>query len=319
MSDFAPPSSATNRKTRVRMNPGRGENPPPAGGGWFQPAWLVLAAVIVSGVFFAPRIWNWLPDLQQRPEYQLRTAEIIVPEIPQWVPRNFVEQVVKQGNLGAERSLLDEQLLPEIAKAFRKHPWVEKVKQLSKAIPARVTVEIVFRRPVAMVEVAKGVLPVDANGVLLPPGDFTAEDVRRYPLILNPGTGQPGTPGQPWNDPQVVGAAKLAGALLPHWNEFQMEAIVLTTREKDTGNEPWSGLFQVRTRGGSRILWGRAPGVVYPGELTAEQKIGRLEECVSRFGGFDQPDGPYEIDIRHFQEITRIRLTAEQSTPQRRQ
>ncbi|MDB5390543.1 MAG: hypothetical protein JWM11_6189, partial [Planctomycetaceae bacterium] len=30
----------------------------------------------------------------------------------------------------------------------------------------------------------------------------------------------------------------------------------------------------------------------------------------TRFGGFDLPDGPYEIDIRHFKEITRFQLTA---------
>ena len=63
--------------------------------------------------------------------------------------------------------------------------------------------------------------------------------------------------------------------------------------------------FELLTRNGSRILWGRAPGTNHPGELTVEQKIGRLKKYQSDFGGFDQPHGPYEIDIRHWREISR--------------
>jgi len=284
---------------------------------WLQPGWLVLAAGVLSLVVLGPRIWKWLPDLRQRPEYQLRTADIVVADLPRWVPRKLVAEVVERGQLGTQRSLLEPNLLPEIARAFEQHPWVEKVIRISKGVPARITVEVQFRKPVAMVELPTGVLPIDSQGVLLPPSDFTPEDARRYPLILNVSSSPRGGPGHPWGDPQVAGAAKLAGALLPHWNEFQLEAVLLPGATASVDAKLWEGNFQVVTRGGSRILWGRAPGVVYPGELTAEQKLGRLEECVTRFGGFDQPDGPYEIDIRHFQEITRIRLTAEQARPQR--
>jgi hypothetical protein len=39
--------------------------------------------------------------------------------------------------------------------------------------------------------------------------------------------------------------------------------------------------------------------------LTSSQKLARLEKYVAEFGAFDRPTGPYEIDIRHWQEITR--------------
>jgi hypothetical protein len=45
--------------------------------------------------------------------------------------------------------------------------------------------------------------------------------------------------------------------------------------------------------------------------LSTRQKIGRLEEYVTRFGGFNGPQGPYEIDIRHWRDISRTPLSAE--------
>ena len=35
--------------------------------------------------------------------------------------------------------------------------------------------------------------------------------------------------------------------------------------------------LELLTEGGSRILWGRAPGSIHPGELEPTQKIGRLK------------------------------------------
>ena len=74
-------------------------------------------------------------------------------------------------------------------------------------------------------------------------------------------------------------------------------------------------------KGGSRIIWGHAPATSHPetgkpeaghpGELSTKQKIGRLDEYVTKFGGFDSPQGPYQIDIRHWRDISRTPLSAE--------
>ncbi len=280
-----------------------------AGRVWFQPWWLAGIALMCGAIILGPRIIRSLPEISNRPEYRLRASNIRVTEIPQWVPRDLVEQVAAQAGLKPTRSVLDEQLTSDLANAFRQHPWVEKVVKVSKKVPAQVDVELVYRRPVAMVEVPTGLLPVDGSGVVLPPTAFTPEDAQRYPLITLPKTSPQGAVGKSWGDPQVESAAKLAAVLLPHWQDFQLTAIEIPSGI-DLRAPLEELVFQLQTQGGSRIVWGRAPGVLYPLELSADQKIGRLEECLSRFGGFDQPDGPYEIDIRHFQEITRVRLTA---------
>ena len=68
-------------------------------------------------------------------------------------------------------------------------------------------------------------------------------------------------------------------------------------------------IYELRTVGGSHIIWGRAPDSDHPGELTYQQKIGRLEDYATRNGGFSDEHGPYEIDIRHWHEISRQPLS----------
>ncbi len=276
---------------------------------WFQPWWLAGIALVCGVIILGPRLAKSLPEIGNRPEYQLRVNNIQITEVPQWVPRDLIAQVAAQAGMNPTRSVLDENLTSDLAKAFAQHPWVEKVVKVSKTVPARVVVDLVYRRPVAMVEVSTGLLPVDGTGVLLPPTAFAPEDAQRYPLITQPKSSPAGAIGKSWGDPQVVAAARLAAVLLPHWQDFRLTAIEIPAAI-DVRAPQEELVFQLQTQGGSRIVWGRAPGVIYPLELSADQKIGRLEECLTRFGGFDQPDGPYEIDIRHFQEITRVRLTA---------
>lgn len=302
-------SSSQSQRSGSDKRRSAGERIEEAGRVWFQPWWLAGIAVVCGLIIVTPRALKSLPDISNRPEYQLRAEDIHVTDMPQWVSTDLVQQVAAQARLAPSRSVLDEQLITELADAFRQHPWVEKVVKVSKSIPARVDVELIYRRPVAMVEISTGLLPVDAHGVLLPPTAFTPESAQRYPQITQAKTPPQGGVGRSWGDPQVTAAAKLASVLLPHWQDFRLTAIEIPAGI-DMRASAEELVFQLVTEGGSRIVWGRAPDVIYPLELTPDQKIGRLEECLSRFGGFDQPDGPYEIDIRHLKEITRVRLTA---------
>ena len=275
---------------------------------------LLLGLVLLSGLLvYGPRLPGYLPNLDQHQDFQLSASQIqLHPAPPRGVPADLVGRVLEDARLNSKQSLLNEELVAKIGRAFLENAWVEKVTKVTKSIPARVDIDLVYRVPVAMVQVSEGFLPVDAHGVLLPPMDFTTEDVARYPRLVGDLPPPRGKPGEAWGEPAIAGAAKLAKTLLPHWQEFQLAAIIVPHQP---ANQPQSSdrsleeiVFELSTVGGSRILWGRAPGVVYPGEFTPEQKIGRLEEALYRWGSFDKPDGPYVIDIRQFQEITKERL-----------
>ena len=272
--------------------------------GLFQPKLLFILAVSVLAANCLPLLRSYLPDLSKRPEYRLTAAQIRVTQTPHWVPHNIVEQVVQQGNLPEEMSLLDEHLTQEIADAFQLNPWVERVESVRKSVPGQLEVKLVYRRPVAMVQVKQGMYPVDGSGILLPPENFSVADTRLYPLITNVLSTPQGAAGTSWGDVVVVGAARLADELAPHWKKFGLNSIDCprTARAEPALDD---GVYLLTSTGGSQIIWGRAPGSDHPGELSTDQKIGRLKKYITLFGGFERPHGPYEIDIRHWQEIVR--------------
>lgn len=284
----------------------------------FRPKVLLILAVVASGLFFFQKLKQQLPDLSQREEYQIDTKDLsLIPAPPHYVPIDIVDQVIKRGPLPEQVSLLDQTLVVKVAKAFEKHPWVQKVVSVRKT--NTVEVEVVFRKPAAMVEVKQGLFPVDNEGVLLPPEDFSVSDARRYPVISGIQSTPAGPTGTSWGDLTVTGAAQLAEALGPYWKELEMVSIEAPPRATAVVSLD-DLIYRLITAGGSEIVWGRSPKSQRRGELRVDQKIGKLEKYYRDYGGFDRPHGPYEIDIRHWQEISRrpLRQQSNQRTLMRR-
>jgi len=276
----------------------------------YRPMTLVTAAAVVLAGIFLPHLARFLPDLSERDEYLVAASQIEITQPPHWVPHNLVAQVVENANLPARLSLLDKNLVGEIAEAFQLNPWVEEVISVSKSFPAKVVVVLSYRQPVAMVEVRQGQYPIDRHGVLLPPQDFSVADTRSYPVITGIVSTPQGPAGTEWGDNVVEEAAELAAELGPYWKKLGLVSIV-APRSAEGHDKIDEGVYALLAKGGSRILWGHAPGTSHPGELSTKQKIGRLEEYVAKFGGFDRPQGPYQIDIRHWRDISRTPLSAE--------
>src|SRR5262249_20118839 len=154
-----------------------------------------------------------------------------------------------------------------------------------------IVIQVEYRRPVVLLASKTGFYPVDPEGVLLPPTDFSAKDAERYPVVKNIRSVPAGPAGTSWGDPVVLAAARLGDTLLNDWSDLKLTAIVAPKPTK-AEVDPADLVFELAAQGGSRIIWGRAPGSGHPGELTANQKIGRLHKYLREFGGFDQPRGP---------------------------
>jgi hypothetical protein len=288
----------------------------------FRPSWLFFLALVVTGALAGPRLADRLPDLTDREEYRLRVENIHLQELPRWVPPDFINQVGQQENWERQPiSLLEDSCCEHLARAFSRHPWVKQVDQVRLRPGARVELAITFRKPVAMVEAGSGKFyPIDANAILLPPGDFSRADVKRYPTIINPSTLPQGPAGTTWGDLMVLGAARLSEHFqqsfdekATYWQHLNLASIQLPPRTA-AELKIEDVQYQILTKDGSRIVWGRAPGTDHPGELSAEQKIGRLTQYLADFGTFRPPHGPLEIDIRHWQEITQRRLSTLETT-----
>ena len=284
----------------------------------FQPNLLLALSCVVAAWVFLPKLGVRFPDLQNHQQYRLQTAQIEITPPPRWVPTDLAEQVARRAGLPDELSLLDKDITRRVAEAFERHPWVKGHVRVSTSVPARMRVDLEYREPVAMVQVASaaGLFPIDAEATLLPSADFAPAEIPKYPLIINVKTSPRGAEGTVWKDASVVASARLAVLLKPYWQQFGLQSIRVP--ENSDNQVAWEDLnLQLATKGGSRVIWGRAPGAKHPGELPADKKIDRIKFYLKHHGPFDAAHGPYEYDITQWRDISRKPI-ADRGDSQRR-
>jgi len=297
------------RKTRPK--------PAPAGffarwlGGleWLTHQGLLLTAMIV--LLIGAAIYGWVrlrTFIVSDPRFLVTAENIEVhPEPPSWVHGDVKSEVLRGSEL-VGISILDPQATEKIGNAFSVHTWVESVQQVRKQSDPRVIVELEYRAPVAMVEVyfneVRGLLPVDRRGVLLPPDDFSPSQASSYLRISAAETQPTGMVGSPWGDVRVEGAAEIAAAWGKKWTKLKLYRIhaLETAAGQRTADQI---LYEITTKKGAHIIWGRGPGHELSGEATASEKIHRLVEYVKQHGPLDDQADDTEIDLRDAASLVR--------------
>jgi hypothetical protein len=273
----------------------------------------ILAAAVVgaalAGLLYAWQRWgepNLSPD-----EFTVTQNQIVVTAQPGWIHADVKAEVLRTAGK-AQWNLRDPKLVEEMAAAFALHPWVAKVVQVRKRYPARVDVELEYRRPVAAVEVSSnnepGLLFVDAAGVLLPSADFAPGQAKDFLRIAAGKETPAGVYGTAWGSERVAGAARIAAAWegggaedrgqstedseLKRWQKLKLCRIV--PLQASSGDIT----YELRTQEGARIVWGAAPGSESAGEPSPEEKMTLLEHYVADKGPLDRENGPTSIDLR---------------------
>ena len=256
---------------------------------------VVIAAVFIAafavGWYF---LWQKVRDPVLSSDSYLVTADKVelTPPPPEWIHTDIRAEVFRSASLQEPMSLMDDDLPERVYNAFALHPWIAKVRKVTKQHPARVRVEAEYRRPVCVVELPDGLFPVDAGGVLLPAEDISLVQAGRYPRLLNIDTAPVGIVGQSWGDARVLGGAEIADALRDTWDTWNLLHIV----PAPTGiRDEYS--YALVARGGTRVRWGLPPGSKAQGELSTDDKIARLHRYIEKHGTLEGRDGPQELDI----------------------
>lgn len=281
--------SSTNRLTPViRLLVGRGRR-------------LTLVAVVMTlAALVGHQLWRHVGEhVLARDQYQLTSDRIVVTPAPTWIRADIRSEVMQSLMLDGSVTILDDTLASRVAETFNLHPWVARVVRVTKHVPARVEVELIYRRPVLMVEVPGGLYPVDDQGVLLPTADFMPDEARQYPRLAGIQTVTEGPVGTRWQDDRVAGAAALAAVLIDAWKDLDLHRILPVASTSDTATTE----FVLLTSGGRRITWGARPGAEPPGEPPAAEKLQRLRQLVGKDAGDSQ------IDLR-LQDTRAARLPA---------
>jgi hypothetical protein len=268
----------------------------------FRPRVIAGLLFLLALGFGAHLLWQrGASTIARHPQYQLTAESIKITPPPPWIRSDLKGQVLRDAGLTTVSVLDDwETLSRRIKDAFEFHPWVDSVDRITKRLPASLEIEISYRRPVAAVESgdSSGVslLPVDRNAIRLPEGDLT-EVERRYLPRISGVTGRP-LVGDSWNDPRVIGGAKLAAALSDVWQQLRLVEIIAAIPSANSHNSQ-SYSFDIITSGGTRVVWGAAPGQESTsGESAFDQKRKRLMDYAAQYGQLESINGPEEIDVR---------------------
>jgi hypothetical protein len=233
-------------------------------------AGLGAVAVLAAAAFAGWSLWSRMSEpARTHPDTILMPDAVELRGVAPWVRSDLKAEALRNASLDGGLPLDDPELSRRLARAFEMHPWVRLVVDVSLRHPAAATVDVECREPVAMVGVKGGLLAIDADGVVLPSGDFTAESAAVYPRITGIDSSPQGPEGTPWGDPLVDEGAAVAVAVGPEWKSLGF------TECRPVGKH---GLRRWELVGPPprTIVFGSAPGREQAGEPLAAAKIARL-------------------------------------------
>lgn len=279
-----------------RPIPGEAETTPPSSpfatlmGAVVARRGVLISLGLLGGLGLAANlVWRSVePGLRLDPQYLVTPNSVAVTPPPPWVRDDVVQAAFDRGGLTGRLSILapPEELEQSLAEAFTKHPWVRSVEAIQKSAPNRVTLTLGYRSPLAAVRTPSGgLLPIDADGVLLPSANISRDQLRSMPRIeiASPPAAQPPTVGAPWADRRVAGAAALIAAFGPAWAELDLFRVRPAPTPQVRGAVSFD-TFEISSTGSTLIRWGAAPGFGPPDEAAFEEKLDRLRRFVARNG-----------------------------------
>jgi hypothetical protein len=247
-----------------------------------------IGAIAVVVAAAAIGWWGWARYAEQ---VQRSGGNILLPEkvdvigVGPWISIDLKSEALRDASLDNGVPLDDPELARRLARAFDIHPWVREVVRVKLDHPAAATVEVVCREPVAMVAVPGGLLPVDAEGILLPSDDFSPESAARYPKVTGIRSSPRGATGFTWGDPLVEEAAAVASVIGPEWERLKL----VECRPQATADSGHA--WELIGEDGLVVRFGSAPGHERADEPTAAVKVAKLRELV----GDDEPKGVVDL------------------------
>jgi hypothetical protein len=243
---------------------------------------FAVTPLLILG-YFAWR--NWGAEHLDVALYAVKIENLVTTPQPTWIRNTQVrEEVFKNSGLG-QLSVLDPQASATIAHAFESHSWVQRASRVQKLPGGKVTVDIVYRRPIAMVyydgqanpssaKLKTGFFPVDEEGVVLPPADFDENQVRNYFVVVADGAMPPSEVGMTYADTRIKQALLLCRLLDSARAELRLAGITVERDDRMGGPSPW--VLHIQTSDNRLINWGHAPGGESPGEPTPQEKFDNL-------------------------------------------
>lgn len=246
--------------------------------------------------------------------YALHEDNLSITQQPEWIQKSDILLEVFQ-HAGLDRiSLLDPTATATIAQAFEAHNWVKSAARVTKTTGGQVSVDLIYRRPVAMVyyeprgnsplskdateetgpQVKEGFYPIDSEGIILPLQDFTRDDVWKYFMIFAKHARPVGAVGMSFGDARISEALELCSRLDEHRKELGLQQIWIEQDSRSAGRSPW--VMTIITQDKHEIHWGHAPNSEAIGEPSSDEKI---QQMMTWLESARQQSSRQQIDLLH--------------------
>ena len=262
------------------------------------PIWLLVSTVLVTiGLTYSG--WQRVRNrVVLADEYRFSHSSVQVTQLPPWVPKSIVNDVISEFNIGRTQrnAMIDHELLEELAAAFQAYPWVESVDRVHASYPATVTLDLTYRRPICLVLLPKdaGGYAVDRHGVHLPSDYFKnhGANAAQYIKVIGVESMPAGNIGEEWGDIVVEKAAALAAHLAPDNSILRIASI--EAEQVGPNRRAMRQIFHLTTSQGTKIIWGEMP--LAENDSRKEQ----LLELVREYSSLDKAplDDNDTIDLR---------------------
>lgn len=281
---------------------------------------LLVLLITAGGVVLASKFWSdYRQSLRSDRRFAISADHVVLTPTPGWIKRDFREQALS-GFDWPSYSLLDENLVADVAKHLQQQGWVEQIIRVQKT-GGGLAVDLNFRQPIAMVQISnRDLMPIDTQGVVLDSAEFSQEQASQLLRIAIRDLQVPALMiGKPWPDLSVQQAAAIGKQLASSSVETQIAGIYAFELPSEAGiNRPIASQiaagpnnlalsqpadpslerdksqtrlanteFRLWTVQRNEIIWGHASGFESQGEVSASQKMAALEEFIKRNGPID--------------------------------
>jgi len=257
--------------------------------------------VVVTGITYSG--WQRVrPRVLLSKDYHFSASSVHVTETPPWVPETIVNDVIADFNAGrdSQETLIDRELLKELAGTFRAYHWVESVDGVRASFPATIKIDLTYRTPICMILRPDGTdaYAVDRHGVWLSSDYFTRnpDEINRYIKVSGVNSTPTGNIGDTWDDPVVERATALVEHLSPDSSFLGITSIHVQT----TGTNQYTRKhhFYLTTSRNTEIPWGEMP--LKPDDMRDDARKEHLLKLVRQYGSLDNAprDATNRIDLQ---------------------
>jgi len=275
--------------------------------------WKPVISVAVAGALLVGAVIGFFRMRQGVEATYLASKEapaVAIMNRPAWMSDYLADEIGRWARPDGPRSPLDDRILKEAYDRLEKSAWVSKVRQVRRAYGVRpgdtLEVDCEFRTPIALVSWGGFYYLIDNDGFRLPErypanrlndimfGRDGARRVVNIRVINGVKGGPPARAGTKWAGADLAAGLELVKAL---YDRPFAEEIWWVNVENFAGRvDPREAQIVLGTQYGTEVRWGEPVTTEFHAELSAAQKLKRLELLKAQHRRVDA--GRKWVDIR---------------------